>query len=91
MAVTAEDLIHIDYDEEVDVLYVSFGSAEAALSVQLPERVDVFLRYVPPAPDVTGVFILDFLRHFPKPPTMSMLMHALVVVADILRYHPKIP
>ena len=91
MALTPDDAIQIDYDEEADVLYVSFGPPQAALSFQLEDQVDVFLRYILPDPQVTGVFILDFLRNFPKSPEFSLIAHAFTVVGDLLKKYPKIP
>lgn len=91
MAVIMDADLQLDYDDQGDVLYAVFGPPEPAMSFQLHEHVDVFLRYIPPSPHVVGIFILDFLRNFPKRVDVEFQSHALQIVTKFWEKYPKIP
>ncbi len=89
MAVTAHSPWDLDYDEEVDVLYASRGSPQPAASFEVMD--DVLLRYVPPHPEVVGVTVVSFLRHFPNIEAQPFKVHATAVVEELFRKYPVVP
>ena len=84
-----DDILELDYDAENDVLYASLRTPQAALSHELME--DVFLRYIPPSPEVVGITIINFLRHYPLQDTALVLSAARTVVEDLLEKYPSVP
>ena len=91
MAVITGADLQLDYDAQGDVLYATFGPLEPAVSFQIHEHVDVFLRYVPPSRRVVGIFILDFLRNFPNRADVEFRSHVRQVVTEFWQKYPKIP
>lgn len=57
--------IIFDYDEEADVLYVSFGKAQKALC---EEKGNVAIRRSEKTGEVVGVTILNFLKDAKQKP-----------------------
>ena len=53
--------VHITYDAEGDILYLSFGSPIEATGCQLSDQ--ILLRLVPDSSEVTGLTIFNFLHH----------------------------
>ena len=84
-----DDVLEIDYDAENDVLYASLGTPQAALTYAMME--DVLLRYIPPSPDVVGITIINFRRHYPLEDMASILSTAQVVVKDLLEKYLHVP
>jgi len=84
-----DDILELDYDAENDVLYASLGTPQAALSYEMME--DVLLRYIPPSPEVVGITIINFLRHYPLRDTALVLSAAKAVVEGLLEKSPSIP
>lgn len=89
MALIPAAALQLDYDDEVDVLYASFGPPQRALCAEVEP--DILLRYVPPRAEVVGITIIDFLTHFPRSPQIAFQTHAASVVADLLRKYPTVP
>jgi uncharacterized protein YuzE len=50
------EIINWDYDEEVDVLYLSFGQPQKSLGIDIGEG--VILRYNPETKEITGITII---------------------------------
>ena len=56
--------LDISYDEDVDILYVSFGKPKAAISMEL--KSGAFVRLDPFTDEIVGVTILDFKERYMK-------------------------
>jgi uncharacterized protein YuzE len=82
MAISSASPLSLDYDEEMDVLYASLGPPQPAISDEWDE--DIWLRYCPPDPQVVGITIVNFRRHFPGEPAAD-------VVTKLLQKFPVIP
>jgi hypothetical protein len=78
-----------DYDDEVDVLYASRGAPQPAASLEVID--DVLLRYVPPHPEVVGITIVNFLKHFPNVKAEPFQAHATAVLEELFRKYPAVP
>jgi hypothetical protein len=89
MAVSAESLWQLDYDERGDVLYASRGDPEPALSYEI--ETDILLNYVPADSHVIGMTLLNFLKHFPRRDSTSILSHAAAIVEELFRKYPLVP
>ncbi|MBI4641208.1 MAG: DUF2283 domain-containing protein [Candidatus Tectomicrobia bacterium] len=79
----------MNYDETGDVLYVSLGESQPAISFEVDT--DILLRYVPPSYNVVGITIMNFLMHFPCVSSATFESHAAKVVAEFLKKYPKVP
>ncbi len=55
--------ITIDYDEEADVLYISFGKPREAITEELD---NLAIRLDEKTKEVVGITVIDFLRNFRK-------------------------
>jgi len=55
----------LSYDEDVDVLYVSFGEPKAAISVEVNDG--ELIRIDPYTDDIVGVTIMDFKQRYIHP------------------------
>ncbi len=55
--------ITIDYDEEVDVLYLSFGDPVEAVTEEIG---DIGIRVNEKTNELVGVTVIDFLKNFKK-------------------------
>jgi hypothetical protein len=89
MAVDDTPSWDLDYDDEVDVLYASRGAPQPAASLEVID--DVLLRYVPPHPEVVGMTIVHFLKHFPNVKAKPFQAHATAVLAELFRKYPTVP
>jgi hypothetical protein len=89
MAITEPLSWDLDYDDEVDVLYASRGAPQPAASLEVLD--DVLLRYVPPPPEVVGITIVNFLKHFPNLKAKPFQMHATAVLEELFRKYPSVP
>lgn len=89
MAMITETGWQLDYDEDSDVLYASFGPPQRALSWEVSP--DVLLRYVPPRIDVVGITVIHCLRHFPCPAGVPVDVYLYALVHVLWRNHPKVP
>jgi hypothetical protein len=89
MAVTETPSWDLDYDDEVDVLYASRGAPQPASSLEVLD--DVLLRYVPPRPEVVGITIVNFLKHFPNLKAKPFQVHAAAVLEELFRKYPSVP
>ncbi len=86
MALRAEPVWQLDYDARGDVLYASIGDPQPALSCEI--ETDVLLNYVPPNPQVVGITVLNFLKHFPRWDSTPVHRHATTVVEKLYgKYH----
>jgi uncharacterized protein YuzE len=54
--------LQMSYDKEADVLYVSFGAPQAAISEETSEG--ILLRKDPETGAIVGVTVLDFEKRF---------------------------
>jgi uncharacterized protein YuzE len=82
MAIRSTPELVLDYDQESDVLYVSLGAPQQAITDEVED--DILLRYCPPSLEVVGITIVNFRRHFPRQEPAD-------VVKDILRKYPIVP
>jgi uncharacterized protein YuzE len=82
MAIIPTSAWSIDYDETSDVLYASLGDPQPAITDEVED--DIGLRYCPPNPQVIGITIANFRRHFPSDKAMD-------VVQGILQRYPAVP
>jgi uncharacterized protein YuzE len=82
MALGSTSELRLDYDQEGDVLYASFGPPQAAISDEVDD--DILLRYCPPSPQVVGITILNFRRRFPSEDAAD-------VIQRLLQKYPMIP
>ena len=82
MAIKASSELILDYDQERDVLYASLGASQHAITDDVEE--DIGLRYCPPRPEVVGITILNFRRHFPRQEPADVIQH-------LLRKYPTVP
>jgi uncharacterized protein YuzE len=82
MALSSPSTLVLDYDQEADVLYASFGSPQRAVTEEVDE--DILLRYCPPSRDVVGITIMNFRRHFPQEAPAD-------VIRSVLRRYPSVP
>jgi hypothetical protein len=89
MAVRAESLWQLDYDERGDVLYASLGNPHPALSYEI--ETDILLNYAPPNPQVVGITVLNFLKHFPRRDGTPVQSHAAAIVEELFRKYPLVP
>jgi hypothetical protein len=89
MALSAKSSWEIDYDARGDVLYASLGDPQPALSCEI--ETDILLNYVPPNPQVVGITVLNFLKHFPPRDVTAMHNHAIAVVEELYRKYPLVP
>jgi uncharacterized protein YuzE len=82
MAVRSTPELVLTYDQEADVLYASLGAPQQAITDEVED--DILLRYCPPRPEVVGITIANFRRHFPdKEPAK--------VIQDLIRKYPIVP
>lgn len=84
-----DNSLDFDYDEQNDVLYVSIGSPQAALSYEI--RKDIWLDYIPPNKTVVGVTVLDFSKHYPVTHKDEWREKVQIVVQDLLQKYPSVP
>jgi uncharacterized protein YuzE len=82
MAVIPTSAWSIDYDEVNDVLYASLGDPRPAITDEVED--DIGLRYCPPNPQVVGITIVNFRRHFPRGKAMD-------IIQRLLRRYPTVP
>jgi uncharacterized protein YuzE len=82
MALSSPSNLILDYDQEADVLYASFGSAQHAVTDEVDD--DILLRYRPPSREVVGITIVNFRRHFPHEAPGD-------VIQGVLRKYPLVP
>jgi uncharacterized protein YuzE len=82
MALGSTSELILDYDQEGDVLYASLGPPQPAISDEIDD--DILLRYCPPSPQVVGITILNFRRHFPSD-------EAAEVIQRLLQKYPMVP
>lgn len=89
MALGTDQSLQLDYDARGDVLYASIGEPQPALSVEIDT--DILLNYVPTSPQVVGITILYFLKHFPNVQAQPFQAHAITVVEGLLQKYPAAP
>jgi len=89
MALRAESLWQLDYDARGDVLYASLGDPQPALSYAI--ETDILLNYIPPNPQVVGITVVNFLKHFPCRDVTPVHSHAAAVVEELFRKYPLVP
>jgi uncharacterized protein YuzE len=82
MAITPAANVVLDYDAKADVLYASLGPPRDAVTDEVEE--DIGLRYCPPSPQVVGITIVNFRRHFPHEAPKD-------VIAWLLWQYPNVP
>ncbi|HHH42029.1 MAG TPA: DUF2283 domain-containing protein, partial [Chloroflexi bacterium] len=65
--------LHLSYDAEGDVLYISFAKGQKGSSVSLNDN--IVLRFDAPTGEAVGLTLLDFsnLVHHPRPLPLSRL------------------
>jgi uncharacterized protein YuzE len=88
MAVDVIPSWDLDYDAEVDVLYASRGAPQPAASLEVID--DVLLRYVPPHPEVVGITIVNFVKHFPNVKAEPFQAYATAVLEELFRKYPTV-
>src|SRR5919197_1288450 len=69
-------------DDEQDVLYASLGKPQPAITDEVED--DIGLRYCPPRPEIVGVTIANFRRHFPHEKPLDVVM-------SLLHRYPQVP
>ena len=82
MAISGSGALVLQYDAEGDVLYASLGAPQPAITDEADD--DVWLRYCPPRPEVVGVTVLNFRRHFPD-------QEPVTVIQQVLEKYPVVP
>jgi uncharacterized protein YuzE len=82
MAIRVPSELVLDYDEEGDVLYASLGAPQHAITDEVED--DILLRYCPPRPEVVGITIVNFRRHFPDKEPVT-------VIQSLLQKYPVAP
>jgi uncharacterized protein YuzE len=82
MAVKSTPALVLDYDQEGDILYASFGPPQHAVTDEVDD--DILLRYCPPNRDVVGITIVNFRRHFPHEDATD-------VIHRVLQQYPVVP
>jgi uncharacterized protein YuzE len=82
MAIRDSAALVLQYDEPGDVLYASLGAPQPALTDEVED--DVWLRYCPPQPEVVGITVLNFRRHFPQEEPAD-------VIRQVLEKYPVVP
>jgi uncharacterized protein YuzE len=82
MALRDSAALVLQYDAEGDVLYASLGAPQPAITDEAED--DVWLRYCPPRPQVVGVTVLNFRRHFPD-------QEPAAVIRQVLEKYPIVP
>jgi uncharacterized protein YuzE len=82
MAVRSTPELVLDYDQESDVLYASLGAPQQAITDEVED--DILLRYCPPRPEVVGITIVNFRRHFPRQEPAD-------VIQRLLQKYPVVP
>jgi uncharacterized protein YuzE len=82
MAVITAPAWSIHYDEANDVLYASLGEPKPAVTDEVKD--DIGLRYCPPNPQVIGITIMNFRRHFPHGGAMN-------IIQRLYRQYPTVP
>jgi uncharacterized protein YuzE len=82
MALSAAPELILDYDQEGDVLYASFGTPQYAVTDEVDD--DILLRYCPPRRDVVGITIVNFRRNFPHEAPVD-------VIHRVLQQYPVVP
>jgi uncharacterized protein YuzE len=82
MAISGPGALVLQYDAKGDVLYASLGAPQPAITDEAED--DVWLRYCPPQPQVVGVTILNFRRHFPHQEPAE-------VIQQVLEKYPVVP
>jgi uncharacterized protein YuzE len=74
--------LNIDYDSEVDVLYVSFGKPKPAICVEVSAgdlvRVDAY------TDKIVGITIIDFKKRYIEPNSISIEESANIVIPKII-------
>ncbi len=69
-----EKRISIAYDQETDVIYLSFGEPVPAVSEEIQEG--VFARYDPKTEELVGLTVTNFSKKFGiKPKELSIPIH----------------
>ena len=89
MALSAEPVWQLDYATRGDGLYASIDDPEPALSYEI--ETDILLNYVPPNPQIVGITVINFLKHFPRRDVTPMHSHATAVVEELFRKYPLVP
>jgi uncharacterized protein YuzE len=56
-----KEKIMLDYDEEADVLYISFGEPKEAITEEIG---NIGLRIDPKTQEIVGLTIIEFLKTF---------------------------
>jgi uncharacterized protein YuzE len=82
MAIRDSAALELAYDAQSDVLYASLGAPQPGITDEAED--DVWLRYCPPQPQVVGVTILNFRRHFPA-------QEPAAVIQQVLEKYPVVP
>ena len=82
MAISVPSELVLDYDEEGDVLYASLGAPQHAITDEVED--DILLRSCPPKPEVVGITIVNFRRHFPHQEPAD-------IIQRLLRKYPTWP
>jgi uncharacterized protein YuzE len=82
MAIRNSSELVLDYDQEGDVLYASLGAPQQAVTDEVEE--DIGLRYCPPRPEVVGITIVNFRRHFPDQEPAK-------VIRGLFAKYPEVP
>jgi uncharacterized protein YuzE len=76
-----------NYDEEADVLYISFGRPKKAIGIEIDEgnvvRVDPFNE------SILGITIIDFNYRYGKTPGSSIQEKTQIIVPEILAKFKK--
>lgn len=82
--------LNIDYDEEADVLYLSFGKPRPAISIEVKEgdfvRVDAY------SDEIVGITIIDFKEKYITSKITSTILDKSVknIIPKIIRDFKKI-
>ena len=74
--------LKISYDEEADVLYISFGKPRPGIAVEVNDG--DFVRVDPYTDRVVGITILDFRERFMPLPSMSLEESARTIIPKVL-------
>lgn len=79
----------INYDDSVDVLYVSFGELRSGLAIEI--NVGDFVRVDPYTDEVVGVTLLDFHERFIASASITIEESAQRIVPQILEKFRRWP
>jgi uncharacterized protein YuzE len=74
--------MNVDYDEDMDVLYISFGKPKAAICVEVNNgdliRVDAY------TDKILGITIVDFKKRYMESSTLDITETASKIIPGIL-------